>query len=62
MFLFFLDDTSCFELHSDWIWRYMDTFRMDRNHEGHHNDAWLGLPADGNVCNKCDDMKHNDCQ
>lgn len=30
---------------------------MDRNHEGHHDDAWLGLPADGNVCNKCDDMK-----
>jgi hypothetical protein len=40
----------------------MDTFRMDRNYEGHHDDAWHGSPADGNVCNTCDDMKYNDCQ
>jgi hypothetical protein len=40
----------------------MDTFRMEGGHETNHDDAWLGLPADGNVCNKCYDTKDNDCQ
>ena len=35
---------------------------MVRNHVRNHDDAWLDLPADGNVCNKCDDIEDNDCQ
>ena len=35
---------------------------MDSSHETNHDDAWLGLPADEYVCNKCDDIKDNDCQ
>ena len=35
---------------------------LESNHDKDHDGAWLSLPADGNVCNKCDDMKNDDCQ
>ena len=48
-------DTSCFLdcIATDLVLH--GTFRMDSSHEMNHDDAWLGLPADGNVCTKCDD-------